>query len=302
MVLLQASVLLTAQGASPDLRTLSVVRFDFDNDVLLGKDNSFTAGWNLQWPWGLKDVWGRGYAKWIGRVPGLGDGGRGGPITRLAVGISQVIITPKDVGNPAPQPNDAPWAGMLGAAMSWSAYDNRRMAALQVYAGCMGPCSAAEPVQKFVHGDLGLGPVPKGWDNQLVNKALFNVNYEYRYKLFADRPARYFTPGRFAHDLSVGSHVGLGNVETLIWGQVEYRFGWGLPLGFTKSPQPPLAPAVPRTWPTRPSRYPPRTRPALPWYRHGLRAPARDGSRRRRRSAHTPCDNRPAPRARPPAP
>jgi outer membrane protein LpxR len=239
MLLLLASVVLTAQGASPDLRDLSVFRFDFDNDVLLGKDNSFTAGWSLQVHSRLNDVWGPGNAKWIGRVPGLGDGGRGGPITRWAVGIAQVIITPKDVGIAAPQPNDAPWAGMLGAAVSWSAYDNRRMAGLQVYAGCLGPCSAAEPVQKFVHGDLGLGPSPKGWDNQLVNQALFNVNYEYRYKLFADRLDRYYTPGRLAHDLSVGGHVGLGNLETVIWGQVEYRFGWGLPLGFTKAPDPP---------------------------------------------------------------
>lgn len=222
-----------------NLRTLSLFRFDFDNDVILGKDNSFTAGWSLQLHSRLNDTWAPGYAQWIGRVPGLGDGGRGGPITRWAVGISQVIITPKDVGIAAPQPNDAPWAGMLGAAVSWSAYDNRRLAALQVYAGCMGPCSEAEHVQKFVHGNLGLGPLPKGWDNQLADQALFNVNYEYRYKLFAVAPDRYFTPGRFAHDLSVGSHVGLGNLETLIWGQVEYRFGWGLPMGFTKAPDPP---------------------------------------------------------------
>jgi hypothetical protein len=222
-----------------NLRTLSLFRFDFDNDVILGKDNSFTAGWSLQLHSRLNDTWAPGYAQWIGRVPGLGDGGRGGPITRSAVGISQVIITPKDVGIAAPQPNDAPWAGMLGAAVSWSAYDNRRLAALQVYAGCMGPCSEAEHVQKFVHGNLGLGPLPKGWDNQLADQALFNVNYEYRYKLFAVASDRYFTPGRFAHDLSVGSHVGLGNLETLIWGQVEYRFGWGLPMGFTKAPDPP---------------------------------------------------------------
>ena len=239
MLLLLASVFLTAQGAALDLRNLAVFRFDFDNDVFLGKDNSFTAGWSLQLHSRLNDVWGPGYAKWIGRVPGLGDGGRGGPITRWAVGISQVIITPKNIGIATPQPNDAPWAGMLGASVSWSAYDNRRMAALQVYAGCMGPCSGAGPVQKFIHGDLGFGPTPKGWDNQLVNQALLNVNYEYRYKLFAAAPDRYFTPRRFAHDLSVGSHVALGTLETLIWGQVEYRFGWGLPLGFTKAPDPP---------------------------------------------------------------
>src|SRR6267378_2750951 len=106
-----ASVLLTAAvpalSAAPqvaDLRNLSVVRFDFDNDAFLGKDNSFTAGWSVQLHSRLNDVWGPGTAKWIGRVPGLGDGGRGGRIVRWAVGISQVIITPKDVGTAAPQP------------------------------------------------------------------------------------------------------------------------------------------------------------------------------------------------------
>jgi len=48
MLLLLASVFLTAQSGSLDLRNLAVVRLDFDNDVLLGKDNSFTAGWSVQ--------------------------------------------------------------------------------------------------------------------------------------------------------------------------------------------------------------------------------------------------------------
>src|SRR5258706_11634798 len=104
MLLLLASVFLTAQAASVDLRTLSVVRFDFDNDVLLGKDNSFTAGWSLQWHSRLNDVWGPGYAQWIGRVPGLGDGGRGGPITPPAMGGSPGIFNPQKLRKPAPQP------------------------------------------------------------------------------------------------------------------------------------------------------------------------------------------------------
>src|SRR5258706_9057251 len=106
MLLLLASVFLTAQGASVDLRNLSVVRFDFDNDVFLGKDNSFTAGWSLQRHSRLNDVWSPGYAKWIGRVPGLGDGGRGGRGTRRAVGLSPGLITPQNGGIAAPQPND----------------------------------------------------------------------------------------------------------------------------------------------------------------------------------------------------
>src|SRR6185436_751018 len=122
-------------------------------------------------------------------------------------------------------------------AESWSAYDNRRMAALQFLVGCMGPCSGAESVQKFIHEDLGLGQTPEGWDNQLSTQVLANVNYEYRYKVFADEPGEY-APGRFAQDFSVGSQVGLGNLATFIWGQFEYRFGWGVPMGFTKAPDP----------------------------------------------------------------
>lgn len=71
-----------------------------------------------------------------------------------------------------------------------------------------------------------------------MNQALANVNYEYRYKLVADEPDQYLVPGRFAADFSVGSQVGLGNLATFLSGQFEYRFGWGLPMCFTKAPDP----------------------------------------------------------------
>jgi len=227
-----------ADRAPDDFRNLRLFRFEFDNDNLLGKDSAFTAGLSIQVHSRLYDMWSPGYAKWIGRIPGLGDDGSGGRIVRWAVGVSQVIITPDDVGIEAPQPNDAPWVGTLGVGVAWSAYDNRRMGAFQIYAGCLGPCSGAEQVQLFVHEDLGWGEPPKGWKNQLVNRALGNLNYEYRYKVFADSADQYFTPSHFAHDLSFGGQAGVGNLETFIMGEFEYRFGWGLPMGFTKTPDP----------------------------------------------------------------
>jgi hypothetical protein len=48
----------------------------------------------------------------------------------------------------------------LGGYVSWSAYDNRRLAAVQAYLGCIGPCSRAEEVQKLVHNGLGAGHPP----------------------------------------------------------------------------------------------------------------------------------------------
>lgn len=230
-----------AEGGKPsrDIRELSLFRFEFDNDTFLGEDNSFSAGWSFQLHSKFNDVWAPGYAKWIGKFPGLGDDGRGGRITRWAWGLSQNIFTPNDVSIEAFQPNDAPYAGTLGLSASWAAYDNKRLAALQAYVGCMGPCSGGESVQKFIHEDLGFGTPPEGWDHQIVQQWLGNLNYEYRYKIYAPAADRYSVPGRFAQDFSIGSQAGVGNFVTFGEINIEYRLGWGLPMGFTKRPDPP---------------------------------------------------------------
>jgi hypothetical protein len=216
---------------------LLLFRFEFDNDSLLGSDDAFTAGWSAQLHSPLHDTWQHGFG-WVGHIPGLGDDGAGGRIARTAIALGQIIVTPSDITIAEPQPNDAPWAGVLGLATSWSSYDNRRLAAMQAYLGCMGPCSGAEEVQTFVHEDLGFGDTPVGWDNQLDTKILGNLNYEYRYKLLADG-AEDYAVGRFGNDFAVGARADLGNLITGLLGQIEYRFGWGLPMGFTKAPDPP---------------------------------------------------------------
>ena len=59
-----------------------------------------------------------------------------------------------------------------------------------------------------------------------------------RYKLFSPEVTAYL-PGRFATDVAVGSEAAAGNLTTRLKGEVEVRFGWGLPMGFTKIPDPP---------------------------------------------------------------
>jgi hypothetical protein len=88
-----------------------------------------------------------------------------------------------------------------------------------------------------VHDDLRFGETPVGWANQLDNDVLFNLNYEYRRKLWAGA-AKYET-SRWGRDLSVGTQVGIGSFATYAEAWVEYRFGWDIPRGFTKHADPP---------------------------------------------------------------
>lgn len=234
-LILSVSQAVARDEAPKDPWELRLFRFEFDNDSFIGSDDSFSAGWSFQFHSKLMDQWGGSLDRWVRHVPGLGDDGAGGRIVRRAVALTQVILTPHDVTSEDPQPEDVPWAGILAGTVSWSANDNHKMAAMQIYVGCMGPCSGGEQVQEFIHEDLGFGTPPEGWDNQLANRWLWNLNYEYRHKLVSSAEARY-EPGRFAADLAVSGMAGAGNAATLARGDLEFRFGWGLPKGFTKIP------------------------------------------------------------------
>jgi hypothetical protein len=214
---------------------VGMVRFEFDNDQLFGSDDAFTAGWSLQVHSGLDEEWGGPFGSFLGKSSLFGDDGESGRIVRRAFGLTQLMSTPNDLTIEELQPDDPPYAGVLGLHGSWAAYDNRRLAALQLFVGCMGPCSGAEHVQKFVHNDLGQGDDPQGWDNQLDTEWLGNVNFAWKRKLFAPLEDRY-EPGRWGNDLSVGGSLGAGNALTYADAQLEYRLGWGLPMGFTPLP------------------------------------------------------------------
>jgi hypothetical protein len=225
-----------ADGAPRDARDLKLLRFELDNDTLVGSDDAFTAGSSIQLHSPPRDEWPPRGRRWASKVPGLGDDGAGERVVRRGVGVTQVIITPQDITIARPQPDDVPWAGMLGGYVSWSSYDNETLAAVQVYLGCLGPCSHAEEVQKLVHNSFGLGDEPAGWHNQLADKLLVNVNYEYRRKLWSRASGK---QRGWSHDLSAGAQVGVGSFARYAQGWLEYRFGWDVPQGFTNLADPP---------------------------------------------------------------
>lgn len=65
-----------------------------------------------------------------------------------------------------------------GWSESWSAFDNQRFNAFQIYVGVLGPYSLAEQFQTQVHKWVD-SEKPLGWDNQLKTEPLLNLNYNY---------------------------------------------------------------------------------------------------------------------------
>ena len=212
-------------------------RLVFDNDGFVHKDNAFTSGWSIQRHSRQRDSWletgPSRFSGWISRtIPGLGDGGD--RIVKRGAGLSHITMTPEDISNPDPQPGDVPWAGALGWAESWYAFDNQTLNAFQIYFGILGPYSMAETLQVQIHDWINADE-PLGWDNQLATEPLLNLNYAFKRKLIS---AGEYMGKRVAGDFAVGLEGALGNLETSAGLTFEGRLGWGLPLGFTQLPDP----------------------------------------------------------------
>ena len=63
-----------AQGVLQDARDLKLFRVDLDNDMFVGSDDAFTAGWSVQLHSPLYDEWPANLGRWVGRVPALDAG------------------------------------------------------------------------------------------------------------------------------------------------------------------------------------------------------------------------------------
>jgi hypothetical protein len=172
-----------------------------------------------------------GVSRWIaGFVPGVSGGD--GLWLRKGIGLGQVIQTPEDLSQTALIEDDVPYAGVLGIANSWIALNDDRLNAFQVYLGVLGPASLAEQVQTIVHSDLNMGEDPMGWDNQLENEPLINLNYSIARKI-GSIGTKYTGWGA---DFAYGGSAGLGNLFTQAQLGLQTRFGWRLSEGFTHIP------------------------------------------------------------------
>lgn len=196
-----------------------------ENDLFLNRDDNYTSGVGLSWTSNAAETYENScfvprLLRFASFLPGLGD-----PRYRsfAAFTLGQEIYTPTDIESPVPPPDQQPYAGVLFFDTAIYAHGTRSLHDFKLRVGCVGPCSGADQVQTWLHEKIG-APIPQGWDHQLQNELLLNLDYTWDRRLI-----RSTTPRKVHYDLSARVGGGFGNYYIGANGGLGVRVGYHLP-------------------------------------------------------------------------
>jgi len=153
---------------------------------------------------------------------------RAGPDTRYAAALGQSMFTPEDLTRTDLIRDDRPYAGWLFGSFGLvlGPHDEQkvgsvafdRIETLQLTLGMVGPASASDRTQKFVHSVIN-AQKPRGWRNQLKNEPGFILEYESKARWEA------FNFFGLEADLMPSAGFALGNIHTYASTAMTFRFG-----------------------------------------------------------------------------
>lgn len=210
---------LSGLGSAADSR--GSFQLNWENDLLVGTDHSFTNGMKLTWVTPLNLVRTKG---------NRGNGASADLRQGVLFSIGQNIYTPQNIRSTALIVDDRPYAGMLFGELGIIRRTAHRMDLLSILAGVVGPLSQAEHFQKFIH-TVTDSLYPMGWDHQLSNEFVFQLFWEQERKLG-------LTSERSGAGLELLPQYGLGvgNLYLYVHGGIQLRLGWNLPDDFGYPP------------------------------------------------------------------
>lgn len=156
-----------------------------ENDGIVGQDRHYTNGLQLSYfPLAPLPDWMQG---------GLQALGMAVQPDRMAVeySIGQTIFTPEDIENPAPQPDERPWAGhSYGSIALFRKLEPQGIFEVgekfDLVLGMVGPNSGAASAQVLLHDMIG-SPEPRGWSNQIGNELTANLHYFRKWMYYPER-------------------------------------------------------------------------------------------------------------------
>lgn len=139
--------------------------------------------------------------------------------------VGQAMVTPKDISKSVPDPNDAPYAGLLFFRSGFVTLSGNRADSLSVTLGMVGPSSGADESQRLIHKMTG-STKPQGWDYQIKDEPVGQVE---RARVWRWGPA----PTEEPHaDLLMLGNVSIGNLESAVGGALIARYGTRLERSF----------------------------------------------------------------------
>lgn len=212
---------------------LHAIRFTFANDVFAGADDHFTNGIGLAWAPPTEETWEQtlmpGFiADLFDNLPLLGAADRR---KRLGFSAAQLMVTPRDIERRDVIRDDLPYSGTILLRIQAAAWNEQSFALLQLSAGMVGEVSQAEQAQTRTHELIGTR-TPRGWDHQLENEPILNLDLLLARRLLSFNHRR----SGFGLDLDLRVGGGAGNFVIYGSGGGALRLGWGLLDGFEVTP------------------------------------------------------------------
>ncbi|MFT5719899.1 MAG: lipid A 3-O-deacylase [Motiliproteus sp.] len=196
------------------------VWFTLENDFFVGDDAGYTNGTEIGFGKGPFSDFNQDnlpdWLHWLAKdlyVSTLKNKQRG--VSHM---FFQRIQTPENISSKKLIADDLPYAGLLAWQGTLYAWDGQVAEQLSLTLGAVGPLSFAEESQALMHGLLG-AQEPNGWDNQIENELVFNVEAQRVQNLYRsdNRGCQFDVLGLYG--------ASLGNLKSAT--QAGFALRWG---------------------------------------------------------------------------
>ncbi len=209
----------------PEPRDRSSWAVTLENDLFTGSDDSYTNGFSVAWTSRRAAAMESGAlaGRWIDALGFLPLPRGAGHDRHATVAVGQELFTPEDIDAVVRDPDDQPYAGILFADLGVLSRSDVSAHAWRLRLGLVGPSALGEQAQREFH-ELTGGDQPVGWDAQLPDEPILNLDYGYSREVLAHRGG-----DGFGWRLSPVGGAGLGTYFTGASGGLRGECGWNLP-------------------------------------------------------------------------
>lgn len=129
-------------------------------------DQNYTSGLRLNWTSGTDNQ--------PAPIETINHAIMGRGVTRISLGVQQLIFTPHDTQTPLPQPHDRPYSSLLLGTVNLINDTDLSRTVFGIQFGVMGPAGLGRQLQNGFHGAIG-DTKNQGWNHQLQNQPIFQV-------------------------------------------------------------------------------------------------------------------------------